>query len=192
MNLSILNDISLKLTAEEIWRHPILNCGAKSQAKIRAITEDMMPITSSIVTPIATCEIYPMSCIDEQPISLENNTKFHSRWLAKLLKGARQMVITVYTIGSGSEEQVTEYLNIKDRLRGMVLDHIGTLALNVTRAEICHFLENHALSQSYRATGPLGPGDLDWPVSEQRDVFDLVDASRIKVSLTPQEMMVPH
>jgi hypothetical protein len=71
------------------------------------------------------------------------------------------------------------------------LDIAGTVAVGVVGFQIqyyaCERLAKHNVE-----TGPwLNPGYLDWPLTDQRLIFDLMPAASINVRLNDQCMMIP-
>jgi len=98
----------------------------------------------------------------------------------------------VCTIGPGLEKQVAEYFNSDEALRGLLLDGIGSAAIDSLGFEVCSLIGNEASLHGYQASSPLSPGGPRFPLAEQWQLFKLVPADQIGVSLTSSGVMVPR
>jgi len=136
--------------------------------------------------------LYLLAGINGDLLCLESGIAFHGSAVTQFLAGARQIAAVVSTIGPRLETKVDKYFAHDEQLRGLILDDIGTAALDSLTMEICQFMKRVASTQGYEAGGPLSPGQLDWPLIEQRQLFQLVPADQIGVRLTSSGMMVPR
>jgi hypothetical protein len=111
--------------------------------------------------------------------------------IAQHLAGARQIVTLICTIGATLSERVAELMG-KDILYALALDGVGSAAVEALANAACHYVENQVAAQGWQTTIPLSPGMVGWPVEEgQPQIFKLIDASQIGVSLTEAGVMLP-
>ena len=104
---------------------------------------------------------------------------------------AEEVALALCTIGGSLERQVSTYRREGDELRAILLDGIGTTAVGEL-AEKAHELINEVASErGWQASAPISPGNLDWPVEEQRLFFDLLPGKEIGVQLNESYLMVP-
>ncbi|MFC2024320.1 hypothetical protein ACFLTJ_01910 [Chloroflexota bacterium] len=189
--VAVVGNINLCLKVEEVLHHRGLSCGPELELEVKDIVQGLMIRIDDLLEPVFIYETYSIASTRNNLISLENGTRFSSSTLAKFLNKATQLAVVVCTIGPRLEERVAEYFGQMERLKGLILDHIGTMALESLTAVACQVIEEIASSQGYRAGGLLSPGELDWPIEEQGQLFQLVDSEQIGVHLTPVGMMVP-
>jgi hypothetical protein len=108
------------------------------------------------------------------------------------LRDQRQGGLGLCTIGSGLEEKVRELMSTGQEPEGYVLDAVGSVAAEATadvvNAKICHWADAHGL----RATPRFSPGYGDWSLEEQREIFRMLPADQIGMSLNPSGMMIPR
>ena len=110
----------------------------------------------------------------------------------KVLAHAGALVVGVATVGRALEDRVSALLS-PDPLSALALDGYGNAALSALARLVCDRIGSEAESRSWRATPPISPGLGGWPLdSGQRDLFALVDAGSIGVSLTPLSLMRPR
>jgi hypothetical protein len=119
-------------------------------------------------------------------------TRLQGRRLASVLASATAGFVAVCTIGSRLEEHVQRYFDARERTKALLLDGIGSAAADAVARESCHLLHELAASRGESASSALSPGTSGFPLSEQKKVFQLVDAGRIGVHLTPTIMMAPR
>jgi hypothetical protein len=111
--------------------------------------------------------------------------------LASVVAGASHLGVAVCTIGGALGRRVQEHQRGGDMLRGLLLDSLGTWAVDKLRQEICCRLEDEATAAGLRTSTALCPGESEWGIQDQAVLFRLVDASAIGVSLTESLIMNP-
>ncbi len=77
-------------------------------------------------------------------------------------------------------------------MSGLLLDGIGSAAVNSLAQEVCKLIAHEASLRNYQASSPLSPGGRSFPLSEQWQLFKLVPAEEIGVRLTSTGLMVPR
>ena len=87
---------------------------------------------------------------------------------------------------------MAEYLKEGEALRDLLLDGIGTAAIDTLTVKSCKFLMQEALSHGNQASSPLSPVMPGFPISEQRMLVDLASAEKNGVSLTSTGIMIPN
>jgi hypothetical protein len=111
--------------------------------------------------------------------------------IAQHLAGARQIVTLICTIGPALPERIAELMN-ENILSALALDGVGSAAVEALANAACRYIEDQATAQGWQTTIPLSPGMVGWPVEQgQPQIFALVDASEIGVSLTEGNVMLP-
>jgi len=142
--------------------------------------------------PVIAYQTHPIIKVGHHQLSLEGNAILKGSILSSVLAEAKQLAVAVCTIGPKLEKQVTEYFSDDEALRGLLLDGIGTTAVDSLTFEVCNLVGYEASLHGYQASSPLSPGGSRFPISEQWQLFPLVPASQIGVSLTSSGVMVPR
>ena len=112
-------------------------------------------------------EIYRITEMSHWQVILEGNFVLSSPLLPSLLPEAKELAIVVGTIGPELEEQATDYFDRDEPLRSLLLDGIGSAAVDSLSLEICKFMAAKALSRGYQASSPISPGMPGLPITEQ-------------------------
>jgi hypothetical protein len=167
---------------------------SKVRPEIKILIRELLASVSKahLLEPAVAYEIYTLTEISQRQLSLEGNPEVHDRLLPSLLPQAKELAVAVCTIGPRLEKQVTDYFNHGEPLQGMLLDGIGSAAVDSLIEEACKFITSEALSRGYQTSSPISPGMPGLPITEQWQLLKLVPAGEIRVSLTSAGIMVPR
>ena len=192
--MPVIRSISLSLKTAEVLRRQGLRKRSKVRPEIRILIRELLAgvMNSHLLEPAAAYEVYGVADLTEQKLFMDSSPASHDSRPHSLLSGAREMAIAVCTIGPGLEKQVTEYTNHGEPLRAMLLDGIGSAAVDSLAEEVCKFIADEASSRGYEASSPVNPGMPGLPITAQRRLLGLVPAQEIGVSLTSSGMMIPR
>jgi hypothetical protein len=159
---------------------------------IRGIVEQAAAEAHDLAEPKALYQEFTIVQSTADSITIEGGTCFSiGREIGSLWQGSKTLGVALYTIGERLEERVSELLSKGEHTDALNLDIAGTVALGVVGIQVqyyaCERLAGHGVEP-----GPwLNPGYLDWPLTDQRLIFDLVPAASIQVRLNDQCMMTP-
>lgn len=149
--------------------------------------EDIFKTAAALIHPQA---IYGAAYVRKRSLGqIEiDGMEFRSRVLAKNLERIERVFPYVLTIGDSLENTARSSESITRRL---VLETIGDLALGSGLEHV-----QRQISEQYglETTSNMGPGQLDWPIEQQRELFSLLGHVKdtIGVTLTESLMMVPR
>jgi hypothetical protein len=102
------------------------------------------------------------------------------------------VIVALCTIGAELERHAGNVM-AEDPANGMVLDGVGTAAVLSLANRFCNQIGSQARVTGLQTTLPLSPGVEGWPVEQgQPQIFRMIDADCIGVSLTSGYMMVPR
>lgn len=107
-------------------------------------------------------------------------------------RGAERIAYGVCTIGPRLPERVTELARRGEPLRALVLDAVGSAAVeaatDVLEAAICGTLGRQGIFSGRR----VSPGYPSWPIEGQREIFSLLPSAITGVRLTDALCMEPR
>ena len=191
--MPVIGDVNIHLNSSNILRRQ--GIGATSaRPEMKSITEELLDEVRKLhlLKPSFAYEIYSITSFDHDELFLEGNLTLHGRLLPAFLPDAREVSIAVCTIGPALEEKVTEYSSGKEALRSLLLDGIGSAAVDSLSQEVFRFMLREASSHGYQVSCPLSPGMPGFPLKEQRQLMKMVPAQDIGLSLTKSGIMVPR
>jgi len=179
----VLDDFPVELSLEKTLERLKLNEG-------RSQTLGVEDVFKTAAVLIHTRAIYGVAYVSKCSLGkIEiDGIEFRSRVLAKNLERIERVFPYVLTIGDSLENTARSSESMTRRL---VLETVGDLALGSGLEHVQrHISEQYGLE----TTSNMGPGQLDWPIEQQRELFSLLGHVKdaIGVTLTGSLMMVPR
>ena len=192
--MTIVRDIHISLDKRQVLRREGIGQQSSVKPEIMTLIDELLAGVADehLLEPVIAYEIYPVSGLDYNQLSLEGNLALHGPLLFSALSNAEEIVATVGTIGSKLEKQVTDYVGSREPLRGLLLDGIGSAAVDSLVQETCKLIQNEALLRGYQAGSPVSPGIPSFAITEQWQLFRMVPSEAIEVTLAPSGIMVPR
>jgi len=107
-------------------------------------------------------------------------------------RGAERLAFSVSTIGRALEDRVAELSRADEPLRALILDAIGSAAVeavaDVVNAAICSEVGQQGVYTNRR----ISPGYRSWPIEGQAEIFALLPSRISGVVLKPTWFMEPR
>ena len=153
----------------------------------RAVAEGV-----SLIDPVVIYRQLPVESLRHERLTLAGGAVLSGALLAQHLAPAEQIVLIVCTIGKALEQRVAELIRA-DPPYGLALDGFGSVAVEALGVAACTRFEEQAAREAMHTSIPLSPGMIGWPVDVgQMQIFSLLDAEQIGVTLTESAQMVPR
>ena len=193
--MPVIRDIPLSLKyTEEVLRRQGLGRGAKVRTKIKGLITELLASVKKehLLETAVAYEHYPVTVMGTDQASLEGNKAIHGPLLPAIFPEAKELTVLVCTIGPKLEKQVTTYSKGGEALRGMILDGIGTTAVDMLVPEALRLIAGEVSSRGYEISSPVNPGMPGFPITEQWNLLGLVKSQEIGVSLSPSGILIPR
>jgi hypothetical protein len=192
--MPVIRDIPLSLKTREVLRRQGLGGGAKVRPEIKLLIRELLASVkkSRLLEPAVAYEYYTVSSMNDSQISLEGNKAINGPQLPAIFPEAKELAVLLCTIGPRLEKQVTDYSKSGEAMRGMILDGIGSTAVDMTALEVFRRLASEVSSRGYEISSPVNPGMPGFPLTEQWNLLGLANADKIGVRLTSSGVLVPR
>ncbi len=192
--MPVILDIPLSLKTGEVLRREGLGGNFKIRPRIKNLILELLASVKQVhlLEPAVAYEIQSITEMSREQVSLEGNSVVHGSLLPSTFPEAKELAIAVGTIGPRLEKQVAEYFDRDEPLRGILLDGIGSAAVDSLTQEVCRLITAEASSRGYQASSPVNPGMPGLPITEQWRLLEMVPAREIGVSLTSSGEMIPR
>jgi hypothetical protein len=193
--MPVIRDIPLSLkSTKEVLRRQGLGKGDRVRAEIKSLITELLAIVKNdhLLEPAVAYEIYPITGMNSSQISLGGNRTVHGPLLPATFPEAKELAVIVGTIGPKLEKRATDYTKSSQALRGMILDGIGSAAVDMLVLEACKLIAGEVSSRGYEISSPVNPGMPGFAMTEQWHLLELVKAPEIGVSLTSSGILVPR
>jgi hypothetical protein len=183
LNPQVLDGFPVKLSLEETLERLKIDQGRSQKLGV----ENAFQTAATLIHPRVVYAAAYVSRRSLDKIEIDGR-KFTSRVLAKNLEHIERVFPYVLTIGETLENRARSSESITAKL---VFEAVGDLALESALERV-----QRRISEQYRleTTSHMGPGQLDWPIEQQRELFSILDQVKetIGVTLTESLMMVPR
>ena len=192
--MPVIRDIPLSLKTREVLRRQGLGGGAKVRPEIKDLILELLASVkrTRLLEPAVVYEYYAVSGMDGSQISLEGDKAIQGPLLPAIFPEAKELAVLLCTIGPKLEKQVTDYSKSDEVLRGMILDGIGSTAVDMLIPEAIRRLSSEVSGRGYEVSSPVNPGMPGFPLTEQWNLLGLVNAEEIAVRLTTSGVLVPR
>jgi len=147
---------------------------------------------ANLVAPAIAVEFHKIGPFRQRLKQAIGNAGGHGSRFSLILTSAREIAVAVGTIGHHLENKSAQYTGSKEPLKALIIDSIGSAAIDSLSQQACQYIGRKASSQGYQASSPLSPGMPGLPLSAQTDLFRLLPTEQIGVSLNSGQMMVPR
>ena len=192
--MPVVRDITLTLQTDEILHRTGIKEDSKIKSEMETLISQLLVSVNDehLLEPAIAYETYPITEVNYQRLSLEGNIVLRGSAISSVLSPAKELAVLVCTIGCKLEEKVTDYFDKNKPLPGLLLDGIGSAAVDSINQEACRLIRQEASLRGYQTSSSLSPGGPSFPLSEQWQLFKLVPAEEIEVRLTSTGLMVPR
>jgi len=109
-----------------------------------------------------------------------------------VFRGAQRISLSVCTIGSALEEEVTRLFSSGENLEALVLDAMGSACVESAADFVNRYIENCAREEGLAVSRRFSPGYGAWPLEEQRWLFELMGMEPAGVVLNESCLMIPR
>jgi cobalamin-dependent methionine synthase I len=173
--MTLIEDFPVDIRYDEVYS--VLGYAEDTVKKERFMEQymDVLKDVQDLIEPAAVFEIVDVGEIPARDI----------------FAGAREVAFCVTTIGPGLERWVAELVECGKMERSVVLDALGSGAAEGAADFVNKEINEAARSRNMAFTRRFSPGYCTWDITDQRLMFDLVPAERIRVRLTESLMMLP-
>ena len=180
--MNVIKNFEIKLDNDEILR----------QLKAKNTGENSRPAPQSLIDEIEEMKKYALPTIRCRAIyDIFSSENLEPRFL---FKKSEKTVLAICTIGKELETHVAEFLRKGKLAKGAILNAIASHAAEQTaefvNQEILRNLSKEI--EGKNTTCRFSPGYCQWDLKKgQQTIFDLLDGSKVGISLTSSMMMNP-
>lgn len=191
MNVKILSPKELEIESLRVWQRLGYDHPPQMALAVLSAFHHATELGKQLLMPVACYCIYNIEMILSSSMVEIGGKSLCSRELAFRVRGAKELVVFIATIGQRLEEKVEELFS-SDPVTAFILDHYGSEGVITLTNKVRASLQEYAVSKGYRVGRRYCPGYGDWKTLEQRKLFELLDGRRIGVRLSSDCMMYPR
>lgn len=158
---------------------------------VRADWDIALAESKNLVRPAAVWEYAPVREFRHERIIMHNGAVLKGGPIVQVMSGAEKLIVGVCTAGAAITAAANEAKQSGSLMRSMFYETFGAYVVGMVRQQMVDMLEKEVRSQGLHISTMLSPGESTWPITQQAELFSLVDAGQIGVTLTATMMMNP-
>jgi hypothetical protein len=190
--MPIIRGININLMPEDVLSRQGFGENARLKAVMQTSTRELLDTVAADgwLAPAIAYEILPVGKEQEKK-SLADKTVWPGSGLPPVLAGAKEVAVVVCTIGSTLEKQVRYFSENGEALRALLLDGIGSAAVDKLAGRAEEIIRRESAARHYRASSAVNPGMPGLPITAQPRLLARVPAGEIGVTLSASGTLVP-
>lgn len=188
--MSILKEFELEISEKDIIRLLGYKDSLPDEETMELIRSEANRCSGYLTPEIVYEKIYIKEKKDNQ-VFLNNNVILEGEFIKEKLAECQYVIVVVSTIGKGIEELINEKYEVGDYLSALIIDNVGTIALDHINRFFWNRMVESLKGSSIGITSRLSPGDTAMSVEEQTKIFKCLEGNEINVKLTDSYMMLP-
>jgi hypothetical protein len=156
--------------------------------KVQAAREKL----NKLMKPSLHYRIVKPGVMDKAVVQLDQTVELTSAKLAKTLKDAEKIVCFVGTIGAGVENEIKRLMGKQKLADAYILDAMASVAVEDMIDRFQDLMETRFNAEDSTVTLRFSPGYCDWPVTQQKKLFNIFDPKQLDVELMDSCLMKPR
>ena len=185
----------MEIPEKEVFRYLNIKEDARNERTLSLISE-LIDVFNANIVPKSVFGIWDCK-INSSVITLGDLT-VKSKSLAGHLTGCRRAALLAATLGPQADVMVRRY-SVDDMEKAVIAQSVGTAMIeaycDIITDEIACKIENGIVMKpeacKFHLTSRYSPGYGDFDINFQKDIFDMLNCSRIGLTLTSGYMMIP-
>lgn len=133
----------------------------------------------------------PQFNIEKKELQLIDFTFTTGKVVTNSLRKSEEILVFACTIGLRIERLAAQLMKDKNTLEAYIVDLIGSEYAESTADYLHNYLEKIAQSKECGVSNRFSPGYCNWPVSQQHQLFKLLEVGNCGIHLTPSALMIP-
>jgi len=154
--------------------------------------EKLETVFKKLIDPSLYHQSLGIDSVEKGVVLLQEGPEFKSPKLSKTLKGCEEIVCFIITLGEGVEDEIKRLMNTKRLAEAYILDAMASVAADNMVVRFHQRMQNSYKDQGKQVTLCFSPGYCDWPITEQKKLFNLFDSNEVDVELTDSCFMQPR
>jgi hypothetical protein len=189
----ILTGLEVTIPEGEVLRLQGYKKGQEPREAVARILQEQIEDGRRLAEPRATyMEARVKEVSEGGALTLEDGTVLNMEHGSRVWKGLELLAISICTIGPALENRVAELFAQNEFAPALMLDSVGSVAVESIADQVNHILCRQATERNLRAGPRLSPGYGRWPLGDQQVLFGLLPGESIGVGLTERCMMTPR
>jgi hypothetical protein len=189
----VISHVTVPIDRDEVRRYLGYPRGARPTSRIDAALNQWIDDASRLAQPRAIYQVFRVADASRRHLLLltSASTVEFAGAIGEFLGPVTHVAVFIATAGPAVERRAADLLRQGDGLGGLVVNAVGSERAEAAEAAIIEQLRVEVGRTGQALTLPYSPGYCGMAITEQRQLFGILDGSRIGVSLTEDCLMTP-
>jgi hypothetical protein len=125
-------------------------------------------------------------------VYLSGGMTLKSPKLSRVLRDSEEIVCFITTIGEEIDFEIKRMMRQGRLSEAFVMDALGSVAVESVAEQFHRRMESTHSENNKAVTLRFSPGYCDWPIEEQRKLFQLFDSNTAGIELRESCLMIPR
>lgn len=130
--------------------------------------------------------------IEHGRIHLHNGVTLKSAKLSRSLYDSEELICFLTTIGSEIDFEINSMMRQGRLSQAFIMDALGSVAVESAAEQFQQRMEAEYNKYNKAVTLRFSPGYCDWPIGEQRKLFQMFDPNTAGIELNDSCLMMPR
>jgi hypothetical protein len=166
--------------------------GRKLSPSLKKKVKNLKDKSSRLIKPRIHFKKHHIHTISPGVVQLDTDHRLRSPKLSRTMRGSKEIVCFVGTVGRGIEKEIKRLVKQKRLSEAYILDALGSVLVEDLVDQFQSRLDQHYKTQNKVVGLRFSPGYCDWPVTEQKKLFELLEPQTAGVALTESCLMQPR
>ena len=160
--------------------------------QMEKMLEDKRGICINALEPAAIYNNFDISGIEGNKVHFKSGYIFNGPNISKILEGSETALIFIFTLGKKIDDLIKKERDSGNTLGAIIMDAITTDMLGTLGEHAGKIIKKSIpAKKGCGTTCTYSPGQYKWTIEEQKEIFKMVDGSKIGVSLNKSFLMIP-
>ena len=130
--------------------------------------------------------------VEEGRVYLHGGIRLKSPKLSRTLRDSEELICFVTTIGVEIDFEIKRMMRQGHLSEAFIMDALGSVAVESVAEQFHRRMEREYSQNDKAVTLRFSPGYCDWPIEEQRKLFELFDPNTAGIELNDSCLMTPR
>ena len=139
--------------------------------KLVAAAEEVIELGRPLLAPVVLYQRIPVVGLRHERLLLAGGGTLFGSLIASHLATTSEVIVAVCTVGDGLANTISELFQT-DPVQALAFEGLAAAAAEALGEAVCRYFESVAATDGMKASIPLNPGMIGWPLEEgQKRVF---------------------
>lgn len=181
-----------EIDRKSVCRHMGYGADCDPSPRISSLIDEYAENAHHLIQPSYSYHIRDVELAESPAVFVKGSIVFRSEVVAGLLDQCQKVAMFVVTIGDYLEEMVAWLASHNSMVQSVLLDAIGSDAVEKVADSVHGKIEKLAYEQGLVTSRRFSPGYCDWDIRQQKVLFRAVNANLAGVHLTDRCLMIPQ